>query len=361
LTISVPERMRAAALRIAGVRCLKIVGILLLGGGLGACADGSELVDLSGQTMGTTYRVQYPSAGTSGEAVESIHDAIDRLLREINQSLSTYIETSLVSGINASTDTSAWHPVDSHLATVFDRSRFIYEETGGAFNPAVGPLVNIWGFGPDSHDEPATESEIASVLPAVDFDAFLRRDSPPAIQKRIETAALDFSGIAKGYGVDAVAELLDAEAIGSYFVEIGGEVRTEGQHPSGRPWRLGIERPDSASTGPRSHVVLALNDGAVATSGDYRNYYVRNGIRYTHILDPATGRPEASPLLSVSVLAEDCMTADAYATAFMVMGVEAAMDFVNAHPDLEAYFISSDVEGGYLETQSSGFPVADSQ
>ena len=198
---------------------------------------------------------------------------------------------------------------------------------------------------------------IESLLRVVDFDLFDERDSPPAVQKSSPGAQLDFNAIAKGYGVDAVGKLLESRGFESYLVEIGGEVRTRGDHPSGRAWSVGIERPVEDNSGRVAQIVVLLNDAALATSGNYRNYTIRDGRKYAHILNPETGYPEESPLLSASVLTEDCMTADAYATASMVMGLEKGMDFVESRDGLEAYFISDGGEGRYLERRSTGFPT----
>ena len=304
--------------------------------------------------MGTTYQVTYAPTRT---LPERDHEDIEDLLQAINQSLSTYIETSLISTINDSGDTSIWHPVDDHFAAVFERADVIYRDTEGAFNPAVGPLVNAWGFGPNGAGSTPDEETIDSLLEVVDFDAFQMRASPPEIQKRIPEAQLDFSAIAKGYGVDAVGSLLTERGIESYFIEIGGEILTRGQHPDGRQWRVGIETPDEALNATRTpQAVFGLNDAAIATSGNYRNFILQDGRKIVHILNPLTGYPETTSLLSASVLARDSMTADAYATAFMVMGLEKAMTFVEARDGLDAYFISNDENGNYMARRSSGFP-----
>ena len=322
--------------------------------GLAACAQPGGVTRFGGNTMGTTYEVTHRSTG------ESVHDearAVEALLEDINQSLSTYIGTSRISRLNASSDIEAWHPIDAHFQTVFDRARTIYEDTGGAFNPAVGPLVNAWGFGPAGPQALPDDATIASLLEVAAFEAFLIRSSPPSVRKQMARAQLDFSAIAKGYAVDAVAALLEKRGVESYFVEIGGELRTRGEHPEGRPWRVGIEQPaESADMDRRARTVLLLNNSALATSGNYRNYRVHDGRKIVHILNPRTGRPEISSLLSVSVLSRDSMTADAYATAFMVMGLDDALRFVEARDELEAYFIAIDQEGNTIERRSPGFP-----
>ena len=330
--------------------------VSLLLGAVTGCAQPGGVTRFGGNTMGTTYEVTYWS---TGKPVQGETRAVAALLEDINQSLSTYIGTSLISRVNASSDTEAWHPIDAHFQTVFDRARTIHRDTGGAFNPAVGPLVNAWGFGPAGPQALPDDATIASLLEVAAFEAFQIRSSPPGVRKQMARAQLDFSAIAKGYAVDAVAALLEKRGVESYFVEIGGELRTRGKHPEGRPWRVGIEQPaESADMERRARTVLSLNDSALATSGNYRNYRAQDGRKIVHILNPRTGRPEMSSLLSVSVLARDSMTADAYATAFMVMGLDDALRFVEARDELEAYFIALDQAGNYVERRSTGFPQA---
>jgi len=332
------------------------LGLLLAGlAAMTGCQPAAGITRFGGETMGTTYEVTHRS---TGEPARDETRAVEELLGEINRSVSTYIGTSLISRVNASSDTEAWHSIDSHFQTIFDRALAVYKDTGGAFNPAVGPLVEAWGFGPAGPRALPGDAVIASLLELAKFEAFQIRSSPPGLRKRIARAQLDFSAIAKGYAVDAVAALLERRGVRSYFVEIGGEVRTRGEHPEGRPWRAGIEQPTgSAPLERRARTVLLLHDAALATSGNYRNFRVQDGRKVVHILNPKTGYPEITPLLSVTVLARDTMTADAYATAFMVMGLDTALQFVEARDGLEAYFISVDKAGNYIERRSPGFPV----
>ena len=332
-------------------RAAFVVGLVLLPAmAIEGCTHrDAVLLRFEGSTMGTTYRILHAATDAS-PAQEQL--AIDELLEDINASLSTYIETSLISRINASADTSARHEIDHHFQAVFDRSRVIFETTDGAFNPAVGPLVNAWGFGANRTTTPPDRSALDSLLALVDFDSFVARENPPSIQKRVSGAQLDFSAIAKGYGVDAVGRLLEERGVADYYVEIGGEVRTRGSHPEGREWSVGIERPTTDGKGRSPQIVVHLSDAALATSGNYRNYYDHDGRRYVHIINPQTGRPENSSLLSVSVLAMDCMTADAYATALMVMGLERAKEFVRTSDEasnLKVFFIAADSAGHYIE------------
>ena len=305
--------------------------------------------------MGTTYHVTYVVSGSLKPPSQS---AIENLLHEINQSVSTYIPSSVISQLNSSTDTQAWYPVDRHFASIFKRSREIYDDTKGAFNPAVGPLVNAWGFGPVRTDAVPDEATVQRLLQTVSFEAFEFQDSPLVVRKRLADAQLDFGAIAKGYAADAIANLFKEAHIPDYLVEIAGEVRAHGEHPDGKPWQVGIEKPAEDALAPRKvQTVVELDDRGLATSGNYRNFQALDGKTFGHILDPKTGYPVRNSLLSATVLAPDAMTADAYATAFIVMGVEAAMKLVDSHSELSAYFIVRG-EGGQVivERPSSRFP-----
>ena len=324
--------------------------------GIASCAEPPKTaVSFSGQTMGTTYNVSVLNGIVN---VSTLQAEADQLLQDVNQSLSTYIDTSLISHLNAATDVTTNHPVDNHFIDVYTASHAIYESTDGSFNPAVGPLVTAWGFGPEKAEE-VTEDQVEKLLSLIDFETFKLDTSTSTISKEKEGAQLDFSAIAKGYGVDVLGEMLEARGISDYLVEIGGEVRSKGMHPAGRPWRIGIDKPTETPGEQREiQMAIEIQNKAMATSGNYRNFYVRDGKKYVHTINPFTGYPEESELLSVSVLAEDCMTADAYATAFMVMGFEKALATAEMMPNLEAYFITTGDAGAYVETKTEGFPDA---
>jgi thiamine biosynthesis lipoprotein len=320
---------------------------------LSSCASAPEPFRFGGDTMGTTYQVTYIPAGSRVDK-----KAVDDLLFEITQSLSTYEPASKISVINASSDTAAWHPVDHHFEVVFLRSQEIYKDTRGMFNPAVGPLVNAWGFGPDGPQDPPSDTEIQRLLGLTKFEAFELRSSPASLRKTLANARLDFNAIAGGYAVDAVGELLEQAGVKDYVVEIGGEVRVHGRQGKDKPWKVGIERPtlDATATGSL-HLVIELSDAGMTTSGNYRDYQTDgNGQRFSHTIDPSTGYPERSALMSVTVIAGDAMTADAYATALLVMGVEEGLRFVESREGIEACFLVSDDKGGFVERRSKGFP-----
>jgi len=315
---------------------------------LAGCAQPLPESQFSGKTMGTTYQVKYV-AGV--DPVEVKKDA-DALLTEINKSMSTYIDDSTISRINLSQNLDEWHPIDKHFETVFRRSYAIYKDTNGAFNPAVGPLVNAWGFGRGAPESLPDDKTVRDLLALTRLEAFELRPSPPAIRKHIADAKLDFGAIAKGYGVDAVGELLEQHGMKDYLVEIAGEIRARGHS-----WRVGVERPaENAFVEPTLQHVFGLSNAGLSTSGTYRNYELQDGKRITHILNPRTGYPAENSLLSVTVMARDTMTADAYATALIVMGLDDGMQFVETHKQLDAYFMAKDATGNLVEQRSAGFP-----
>jgi thiamine biosynthesis lipoprotein len=304
--------------------------------------------------MGTTYRVSYIA---TADVTPPSEKAVEELLHAINQSVSTYIESSTISAINAATNTEEWHPIDAHFLKIFTRSRAIYEATGGAFNPALGPLINAWGFGSVRSEVLPDDATVQALLKLSSFDAFELQDSPPAVRKRLPGATLDFGGIAKGYGVDAIAELLDHAGVQNYLVEIAGEVRAKGRRLDGKPWQVGIEKPTQDALANREiETAVALENSAMSTSGNYRNYQQADGKTAGHILSPKTGYPITNSLLSATVLAPDGTTADATATALIVLGLDDAMKFVEAHEELSAFFIAMDDSGRVIERRSSRFP-----
>ncbi len=335
------------------MRLFNALLLILITSLLSCSSPPKTAISIDGQTMGTTYRISIP-AGTANLA--KLKTTADSLLVDINLSLSTYIDSSLISIINASTDVVSPSLVDNHFNVVYQTSKQIHEATEGAFNPAVGPLVVAWGFGPEKIQQ-VPEDKIDELLALTDFNDFqLQRGN---LIKKNPMAQLDFSAIAKGYGVDLLGVMLEMQNITDYLVEIGGEVRSRGMHPAGRAWRVGIDKP-LETPGEQREIQLAieLQNNAMATSGNYRNFYVRDGKKYVHTINPFTGYPEESELLSVSVLAENCMTADAYATAFMVMGLDKAMTVAEEMQHLEAYFITTGADGAYVESKTDGFPDA---
>jgi FAD:protein FMN transferase len=297
--------------------------------------DGLKRIALQGSTMGTSYSVRYLDAQG-----RNLKPGIDSLLLAFNNSLSTYIPDSEISRFNQDALLKYESPF---LYPVLQKSKEVYQKTGGAFDPTVGPLVNAWGFGPQGRQTPSA-SLVDSLRRLVSYDSIFF-DSL-AVCKLKQGVQLDFSAIAKGYGVDVVADYIRSRGIEHLFVEIGGEVVAQGLNDRGTPWQVGINVPsEDPGEQAQPQAIVSLRDRALATSGNYRNFYEKGGIKYSHTISPVSGQPVRHSLLSASVIAADCMTADAYATAFMVMGMEKARQLLDREPELQAYFIYSDADG----------------
>ncbi|WP_421875345.1 FAD:protein FMN transferase [Marinoscillum sp.] len=301
-----------------------------------------SLNHVTGQTMGTIqYNVKY-----LGEDVPNYKRAIDSILIAFNQSLSTYIPNSEISRLN--TTGSLVNPSETFM-DVLNQSKFIYEATDGAFDPTVGPLVSAWGFGADRKPTIPDSLAVDSLRQIVGFNKMV-------IESNVSMDSsmyLDFSAIAKGYAVDLVAEFLEGKGFENYMVEIGGEVRAKGQNDQNEIWKIGIEDPLVAIDEQRLLAIVQLKDRAMATSGNYRNYYQVGERTIAHTIDPRTGYNTTHNLLSASVFAYDCMTADAYATAFMVLGVEGAKE-VAANSNLDIFLTYTDQKGDLRSFVSEG-------
>ena len=291
---------------------------------------------LEGTAFGTIYHITY-----MGQPSASLPRQVDSVLNEVNRTFSIFDTTSIISQINKGQDVT---PNESFL-TILQTSLEISRETKGAFDCTCQPLIELWGFGRKNQKTVVPQAQIDSVKQFVGSQLVAIQDG--RIVKADPRVQLNFNAIAKGYAVDQVARFLKKQGFGDCIVEIGGEIVALGTK-NGKPWRVGIQVPTETADGPaESSESFDLRDRAVATSGNYRNYFEQDGVRYTHILDPVTGKPEQSNLLSVTVIAPDCMTADAYATAFMVLGMEASQEILEKHPELEAWFIYDD-HGKYI-------------
>ncbi|NOX56137.1 MAG: FAD:protein FMN transferase [Planctomycetes bacterium] len=281
-------------------------------------------VGFVGLTMGTSYSVKVARLPT-GLTQSELRDEVNRRLERLNALMSTFRDDSEVSRFNASASTD-WFSVSRETAVVVSEAQRISQLTHGAFDVTVEPLVKLWHFGPDDGEfRVPTEEQIRSAQQRVGFENLEVRLNPPALRKKRSGLTIDLSAIAKGYAVDQVAEYLESAGVSGYLVEIGGETRTRGTKADGQPWRVGIEQPDATRIAVLR--VIELRDGAVATSGDYRNFFVHAGKRYSHEIDPRTGRPIEFRLALVSVVHRSCMTADALATAIMVMGPDEGYNF----------------------------------
>jgi len=335
-------------------------GLFLLLCGLGACRPAEQPFQrVSGETMGTYYAVTLRAEG-------DWKPAFDSLLEAINLEVSTYIPASLISRFNRSDSAlqvgsgEYAFGVGGHFAANFRAAAEMVKLTDAAFDPTVMPLVNYWGFG-YTPKKPVTQvdsSVIDSLMRFVGFDKLEWRVDSAAgkllIRKRDPRVQLDFSAIAKGYAVDALGALLESRGVRDFFIDIGGENLCRGSNPQGQDWRIGISTPDPDAPMDEVQQILQLTDKGIATSGNYRNFHRVDTLTYAHIIDPRTGFPEPRTLVSVTVLADDCMHADAAATALMVMGLGKGLAWVQGQPAYEALFISRGKDADWELTYSEG-------
>ncbi len=291
-----------------------------------------KLVHLQGVTMGVIpYNIKYVM-----DTPVDYQREIDTLLAAFNQSLSHYVPNSELSRFNRTERSLDFE--SRFFLPVLEASRVVYEQTQGAFDPTVSPLINAWGFGSDKSFQIENESSIDSLLQLVGFNKIVF--DTKQVRKTKPAIALNFSAIAKGYAVDLVADFLTEKGVQDYMVEIGREVVCKGQNAAGNTWRIGIVNPNYHAQGEQLlNATVALENRALATSGSYENYYEKDGKKYSHTIDPRTGYPVTHNLLSASIFAPNCMLADAYATAVMVIGVEAAKALVEANQELDAILI----------------------
>jgi len=308
-----------------------------------SCQPKKEYIRNEGLIFGTIYHITY-------EHHQDVSDSIFRVLNAFDRSMSTYKEESVISRINRNES----DQTDHYFRSVFNKALEITEATGGAFDMTVAPLVNAWGFGFTKKDS-VTQSVVDSIMPLVGMN--LVKLEGDRIVKEKPGLMLDGSAIAKGFAVDVIAKLLEGMGIENYMVEIGGELRVKGLNPKKTAWRVGIDKPidDPEVLNRELQEIIGISNIALATSGNYRNFYMKGGKKYAHTISPFTGYPVNHQLLGVSVLANDCMTADAYATAFMVLGFEKSLKIVNANPQLEAYFILAGEGDKYDIRSSDGF------
>ena len=322
---------------------LMILTALLAGCGPSEKQSSISYLKINGVTMGVVpYQVTY---GTMDKV--NLVAPIDSVLDALNHSLSTYVATSEISELNQQNEL---RYRSGYFLPMLKASKEVFQITSGAFDPTVGPLVNLWGFGPGKENILPDSAAIDAAMQKVGFGNVQFDDQ--VVQTK-PGQYLDFSAIAKGYAVDLVAELLISRGIENFYVEIGGEVRCGGKNPEQKVWRIGIYDP-RVSDDPTKEIaaIVAVDDKAIATSGNYRNFYIKNGKKYAHTISPFTGYPVQHSLLSASVFANNCTLADAYATAFMVMGLEQAVQLVEANPQIDAHLIYAD-ENGDLQSYTS--------
>ena len=286
-----------------------------------------------GMVFGTVYHITYQSS-------KSLQKDIEAELAKVDASLSPFNERSIITAVNENRDT----VVNKMFSDVFALAMKISDSTNGAFDITVAPLVNAWGFGFKGGAMPSRH-QVDSLKALVGYHKVSLTNG--RVSKTDPRIMLDCSSIAKGYGCDVVAKFLSANGIDNYMVEIGGEIVTRGISEKRLPWKIGVTKPtdDSLNVNQEIQTIINVTDKAMATSGNYRNFYYKNGRKYAHTIDPSTGYPVQHNILSSTVIADDCATADAYATAFMVMGLDKAKTILSRHPELMAYFILASDDG----------------
>jgi thiamine biosynthesis lipoprotein len=298
-----------------------------------------EISSFNGFAQGTTYSIVY--VNNKRIAPAKLQEKVEKILRDFDLSLSLYKDSSILSMINRNEEVK----VDDYFKNAYELSVKISSMTDGDFDITVGPLVNAWGFGPDAHKN-FSEAKRDSLLELVGMNKIsLEKDRLIKKDPRIK---LDFNAIAQGYSVDVICDFLKSLGFKNYLVEIGGEVRGIGTKGDAK-WRIGIDKPvdNNMSPGEDLEAIIKISDEALATSGNYRKFYVENGVKYSHTIDPHTGYPSKNNLLSATIIASDCGTADGIATACMVMGKDKAIEFIGAHPQFRAFLVYSDENGNF--------------
>ncbi|WP_245742403.1 FAD:protein FMN transferase [Marinobacter segnicrescens] len=325
--------------RVARASILAMLALVALAG----CSFEPEekIWEITGGIFGTGYHINVVLTDDR-ETLEDLSQGITKTLESVDASMSTWREDSELSRFNLKDDQSEWTPVSDAMFEVLAAARQVSERSGGAFDITIGPVVNLWGFGPEGRPQTIPDDQLLADKLANTGFRFLELDPERNAIRAERKQYLDLSGIAKGYGVDAVARYLESEGVDRYLVEIGGEVRVNGRKPDGSAWRLAVEQPDVQ--GRQVNRVVAMDRSSMATSGDYRNYYESNGQRFSHTIDPVTGRPVGHRLASVTVIHESSMMADAWATAFTVLGFEEGYRLA-LQENLAVYFIVREGEG----------------
>jgi thiamine biosynthesis lipoprotein len=305
-----------------------------------ACKDKKPVfANFTGFTQGTTYSIVYDNR--ENISPEELKSKVEKILHDFDMSLSLYQDSSIISKINHNENVVP----DSFFINVFEKSVLISEMTDGAFDITVGPLVRAWGFGPDEHKN-FTEEKRDSLMNLVGMGKVSLING--RLIKSDPGICLDVNAIAQGYSVDVVCRYFDHLGIINYLVEIGGEVRAKGKK-AGALWRIGIDKPEDSNMSPGQTLqgIIKITDKALSTSGNYRKFYIEDGIKYSHEIDPKTGYPAKNTLLSATIVADDCVLADGIATACMVMGKEKTIEFLGLHPEFEAYLVYSDDRGNF--------------
>ena len=311
---------------------------------------------IQGRTMGTTYHVKVVAGYLQG--IAGLKEKIDARLVEINSSMSTYKKDSEISRFNDMKQAGQTFEISNDFYRVMMTAKIIFELSEGAWDGTVNPLVDLWGFGRGGRQSVLPQKqEIAALLPEIGFENIQILPSGTMVKKS-KFVTLDLSSIAKGYGVDQIAQIIRKAGFNDYLVEIGGEIFASGQRKDGKLWRIGINRPRKDAAFNEVYKVVDLNNQAFATSGDYRNFFEVDGIRYSHVIDPRTGYPVSNGAVSVSIIAGNCTFADGLATALMIMGHAKGINLINRLEDVEGLIVVESPDGSLVDYYSRGFPLA---
>ncbi|MFA6239554.1 MAG: FAD:protein FMN transferase [Candidatus Hydrogenedentales bacterium] len=350
---SKPNVLRPA-IALAGLLVAGAVFALIMGRIEPASTPAGTTIEINGSTMGTTYTVKLVTFNEAAdrERMDKAAAEVRKVLDDIDARMSTYKPDSELSRFNQHSDTTPF-PVSKDMIGIFEEARRISELSGGAFDITVGPLINAWGFGPEKRSEIPTDEQIAALMPRVGYKKVEIDAAASTIRKTQPDVYCDLSAIAQGFAGDKVAETLDALGIQHYMVDVSGEMRTRGGNATGNAWQIAIERPEP-SLERTVQLVVSLSNMALATSGDYRNYFEKDGKRFSHEIDPTTGKPITHNLASASVITDRSMTADALATALIVLGPEKGYELAMSQ-NLAAFFIIHDASGGFVERSTPAF------
>lgn len=310
------------------------------------CAkENAEYTYNKGQVFGTYYSITYLHPKRTDLQLQ-----IEEKFKEFDNSLSTFNPRSIISRINANSPVI----IDDFFEEMYTMAQEVSDKSHGAFDITVAPLVNAWGFGFGNHDHTSSPNP-DTIMPYIGYKK-IRLENQRLIKEN-PRIMLDASAIAKGQSCDVIAALLEENGCKNYMVEVGGEIMCKGLNPKGEKWHIGIDKPldDPANEDAELQIILAISDVGLATSGNYRQFYVKDGKKYAHTIEPRTGQPVQHSLLSTTVIASNCMQADAYATAFMVLGVDSSLQICNRFPDMDCYLIYTDEQGNNKTVYTDGF------
>lgn len=321
---------------------------------IAACNPQVKYHKIVGETMGTYYAITY-----EGNKPAETKKEIEEILFAFNNSLSTYVKNSTISKLNSSQEGIVLPEDDLYFAPVFLRSKELYQLTDGDLNTSVAPLVNYWGFGYKGKEQITSIDSIVvdSILDIVNRSSFeiITEEDKQFITKSLANAELDFSSLAKGYGIDIISDYLNDKGVKNFLIDIGGEAKAKGKNNLGKIWSLAINKPRDDASVDDLEIILTLNNKSLATSGNYRIFYENGGRKFAHILNPKTGYSALSNLLSASIIADDCMTADGLATAMMVKGLEGAKEFLSENNYPACLIYDADGDDNLEKYYANGF------